>query len=84
MALQSFSIKVGVLIRSGIVYFGLMAIGFVADAEPAPGVVEGIRSIIIFTPAVVCLISAAIFLLGYKLEDRSVLQMEDEIITRKA
>jgi Na+/melibiose symporter-like transporter len=36
MALMNFSIKVGVLIRSAIVAGGLMAIGFVANADPTP------------------------------------------------
>ena len=33
---------------------------------------------------IVCLISAAVFLFGYKLEDRRVLRMEEEIVARKA
>ena len=82
MAMQSFSIKVGVLIRSGVIAFGLMAIGFVADMDATPKVVEGLRSIMIFTPVIVCLISAAIFFFGYKLEDKQVLQMEEELAAR--
>jgi len=83
MALQTFPIKVGILIRSGVIYFGLMAIGFVANTEPTPKVVEGISSIMSFTPAIACIISAGIFYFCYRLEDKRVLQMEQEISVRK-
>jgi len=84
MGLQSFSIKVGVLIRSAVVYFGLRAIGFVANTDPSAGVVEGIRSIMIFTPAAACVLAAAIFFLGYKLDDAQILRMQDDIVSRKS
>jgi Na+/melibiose symporter-like transporter len=84
MALQTFPIKVGILIRSGVITFGLMAIGFVANTEPTPKVVGGISSIMSLTPAIACLISAGIFYFGYRLEDERVLRMEEEISARKA
>jgi len=84
MGLQSFAIKVGILIRSAVVYFGLDAIGYEANTNPSAGVVEGIRSIMIFTPAAACVIAAAIFFFGYKLDDAHVLRMQDEIVARKA
>ena len=83
MALQTFPIKIGVLIRSGVITFGLMAIGFVANTEPTPKVVEGISSIISFTPAIVCIISAGLFYFGYPIEDKHILRMEKEVLTRK-
>jgi Na+/melibiose symporter-like transporter len=83
MALQTFPIKVGVLIRSGVLTFGLMAIGFVANTEPAPEVVEGIRSITSLTPAIACIISAGIFYFGYRIEDKRIMRMEEEISARK-
>ena len=82
MALQSFAIKVAILIRSGVVALGLIAIGFEANTIPSPGVIEGIRSIMIFTPAAGCILAAAVFYFGYKIEDSHVLQMQDEIVTR--
>jgi len=84
MALQTFAIKVGVLIRSGVITFGLMAIGFVANTEPTPKVVEGISAITSFTPAIACIISAGIFYFGYRIEDKHILRMEEEISARKA
>ena len=84
MALQTFPIKVGVLIRSGVIAFGLMAIGFVANTEPTPKVIEGISSIISLTPAMACIISAGIFYFGYHIEDERILRMEEEISARKA
>jgi len=84
MALQTFAIKVGVLIRSGVITFGLIAIGFVANTAPTPKVVEGISAITSFTPAIACIISAGIFFFGYSLDDERVLRMEEEISARKA
>ena len=83
MALQTFAIKLGVLIRSGVVAFGLPAIGFVANADPTPGVVEGISSITTLAPAAGCIISAVIFYFGYKIKDNHVPEMEKEIAARK-
>ncbi len=82
MALLSFPIKVGVLFRSAIVTIGLMVIGFVANEVPTPSVIDGISSIMIFTPAAVCAIAAAIFYFGYKIEDKQVLWMQEEIAAR--
>jgi GPH family glycoside/pentoside/hexuronide:cation symporter len=83
MALQTFPIKVGLLIRSGVITFGLMAIGFVANAEPTPSLIEGISSIMSFAPATVCIISAGIFYFGYLIEDKRIQRMEEEISARK-
>ena len=82
MALQTFTIKVGVLIRSGVITFGLIAIGFVANAEPTPKVIEGISSIMIYSTAVTSAIAAAVLYFGYRIEDKHVLQMQDEIAGR--
>ena len=84
MALMNFPIKVGVLIRSGVVMVGLMAIGFVADEAPAPQVSEGIASIMTLAPAAAYAIAAAIFYFGYRIDERDVVQMQEEIATRTA
>ncbi len=84
MALLNFPIKMAVLIRSAIVTLGLVAIGFVANAAPAPSVVRGISSIMTFTPAAACAIAALVFYYGYKIEDRQVVKMQEEIAARKA
>ena len=84
MALMNLPIKMGVFIRSAAVTAGLMAIGFVANAAPTPQVVEGIRSIMTLTPAVGYAIAAAIFYLGYRIDDTHVLRMQQEIAERKA
>ncbi|MDM7996602.1 MAG: MFS transporter [Acidobacteriota bacterium] len=82
MALLTLPIKIGVLIRSGVVTIGLMAIGFIANTDPAPNVVDGIRSIMIFAPAGACIIATVFFYFGYKIEDRHILQMQEEIAAR--
>jgi sugar (glycoside-pentoside-hexuronide) transporter len=84
MALLVLPIKVGLFIRSAIITVGLIAIGYVANQDPTPEVVAGIRAIMTFAPAAACAIAAIIFSLGYKIEDKTVLQMQEEIAARKA
>ena len=84
MALMNLPIKVGVLVRSAVVTAGLMAIGFVANAAPTPRVIEGISSIMTFTPAATYAIAAVIFFFGYKIDDSHVLKMQEEIAARKS
>jgi len=81
MSLQNLPIKFGVLIRSGVITIGLMSIGFVAG-KSTPEVVNGISSIMIYSPAVASAIAAAIFYFGYRIEEKDVLQMQDEIAAR--
>jgi glucuronide carrier protein len=82
MSVFNVPIKIGVFIRSGVISIGLIAIGFVANTPPTPEVVNGIRSIMMFAPAASCILAAAIFYFGYKIEDRQVLQMQEEIDQR--
>jgi Na+/melibiose symporter-like transporter len=83
MALLNFPIKLAILVRSAVVTVGLVAIGFVANAAPTPKVVDGISSIMTLAPAAACAIAAAVFYYGYKIEDKAVVQMQDEIAARK-
>jgi Na+/melibiose symporter-like transporter len=46
-------------------------------------VVEGISSIMTFMPAAVSAIAAIIFYYGYRIEDKKILQVQDEIAARK-
>jgi GPH family glycoside/pentoside/hexuronide:cation symporter/glucuronide carrier protein len=84
MALGNFQLKLGILIRSAVITTGLVAIGFVANTVPTPSVINGISSIMIFTPAAACAIAAIVFYYGYKIEDRHILEMQDEINARRA
>ena len=79
MALINLPIKLGVLIRSAVVSSGLILIGYVANVEAAPEVVSGIASLITFSNAAVCLLSAVIFFLGYKLKDEDIARMQAEL-----
>ncbi len=83
MALMNLSIKVGVLIRSAIVTFGLMAIGFVANSTPAARVTEGLSSIMTLGPAAAYALAAVILYFGYKIRETDVLRMQEEIAARK-
>ncbi len=84
MALLNLPIKVGVLIRGAVLTVGLMAIGFVANATPTPRVTEGIHSIMTLAPALGYAVAAVIFYFGYKLDDKRVFEMQEEIAARKA
>jgi Na+/melibiose symporter-like transporter len=82
MSLLTLPLKFGLLIRSGIIMVGLMTIGFVANTTPTTEVVNGISSIMIYSPAVTSAIAAAIFYFGYRIEEKDVVQMQDEITAR--
>ncbi len=83
MALMILPLKMGLLIRNALITGGLMAIGYIANQEPSPEVVAGIRMLMTFVPAAACVLAAVIFSLGYKIEDKNVLKMQDEIIGRR-
>ena len=83
MSLLTMPLKFGLLIRSGIINVGLMTIGFVANTTPTPEVANGINSIMIFSPAITCAIAAVVFYFGYRIEDKHVVQMQDEIAARQ-
>jgi Na+/melibiose symporter-like transporter len=82
MSLLTLPVKFGLLIRSGIIALGLISIGFIANTTPTPEVIKGISSIMIYSPAVAAAIAGAVFYFGYRIEDKHVLQMQDEIAAR--
>lgn len=84
MALMNFPIKLGVLIRSSVLMLSLMAIGFVANETPTLRVIEGIGFIMTIGPAATYAISAVIFFFGYRIEEKDVLDMQEEIASRTA
>jgi GPH family glycoside/pentoside/hexuronide:cation symporter/glucuronide carrier protein len=84
MALTAFSAKIGVLLRSAVIGLGLLSIQYVANAVPTPRVVGGIRSLMTLAPAAACAIAAIVFYYGYKIEDKQILQMQNEIAARTA
>ena len=79
MALLTLPIKVAILLRAAIISVGLMAIGFIANTAPTQNIVDGISSIMIFSPAVASAIAAATFYFGYGIEDKHILHMQEEI-----
>ena len=81
MSLLTLPVKLGLLIRAGIMNVGLMSIGFAAG-KSTPEVVNGISSIMIFSPAVAAAIAGAVFYFGYRIEEKQILQMQDEIAAR--
>ena len=82
MALLTLPIKVGLFLRAQIIALGLVAIGFIANTVPAPNVVRGISYIMIIAPAAASAVAAAIFYFGYKIDDKHILRMQDEIAAR--
>jgi GPH family glycoside/pentoside/hexuronide:cation symporter len=83
MALLILPLKTGLLIRNALITGGLMTIGFVANQDPSPQVVAGIRNLMTLVPAGACVLASVIFLLGYKIEDKDIVRMQDEISARK-
>ncbi|MEJ2110711.1 MAG: MFS transporter [Acidobacteriota bacterium] len=83
MALLILPLKVGLLIRNALITGGLKAIGFIPNQDPSPEVVTGIKTLMTFVPVVACVLAAVIFLLGYKINDKDVLKMQDDIDARK-
>ena len=69
-------------LRSVILSVGLAAIGFVANTTPTPLVVSGISSMITLIPAAACILAAVIFYFGYRLDDKQILRMQEEIASR--
>jgi Na+/melibiose symporter-like transporter len=84
MSLLTLPIKVGVLLRSAVITMGLTAIGFVANTVPTEKVVSGISSIMIFSPAIASAVAAAVFYFSYRIEDKDVVKMQEEIRSRAA
>jgi Na+/melibiose symporter-like transporter len=84
LGLSVLSVKLGLLIRNAIVAVALPAIGYVANANPSQGVVNGLRSIMTLGSAAACIIGVIVFYYGYRIEDSNVLQMQEEIAARKA
>jgi Na+/melibiose symporter-like transporter len=82
MSLLMLPVKLGLLIRSGIINLGLISIGFIAKEVPTPDVVSGINSIMIYSPAIASVLAGVIFYFGYRIEDKDVLKMQDEIAAR--
>ncbi len=84
MALSNFPIKLSILIRSATITMGLTAIGFVANATPSRGVVNGITNMMTLIPASACILAAVFFYFGYKIEDKDIMLMQNEIASRIA
>jgi len=82
MALSNLPIKLSMLIRSATLTLGLTAIGFEANANPSPAVIDGITNIMTLIPAAACALAAVTFYFGYKMEDKQVMKMQDEIAAR--
>ena len=82
MSLLVLPIKLSLLIRTGIVTVGLMVIGYDAGTTPTHEVVNGISSIMIFSPAIASALAAVIFYFGYRIDEKQVQKMQEEIAAR--
>ena len=82
MSLLMLPVKFGLLIRYGIMNVGLIIIGYVANVTPTPEVVNGISSIMIYAPAIMSALAGIIFYLGYRIDEKDVVRMQDEIAAR--
>jgi len=82
MALLTLPIKVGILVRAEVIGIGFMVIGYVPNTVPSQIVVEGMGTIMYFAPAEASALGAIVFYLGYRIDDKHILQMQNEIAVR--
>ncbi|NLA76197.1 MAG: hypothetical protein GX846_12125, partial [Deltaproteobacteria bacterium] len=82
MSMMMLPIKFGLLIGRGIIMTGLVMIGYVGGAEPTPEIARGISTIMIYAPAITSLLAAAIFYLGYRIKDKDIVRMQNELAAR--
>ena len=54
-----------------------------SNTKPTTQVIEGIRAIMTLAPAAGYALAAVIFYFGYKIDEKHVLHMQDEIAARK-
>ncbi len=82
MSMMMLPIKFGLLIGRGILISGLAFIGYVGGAVPTEKIISGISVIMIYTPAVTTLLAAVIFYLGYRIGEKDITRMQEEIAAR--
>lgn len=84
MSMLNIPIKFGSMIKSLILPLGLAAIGYVAGAETTPEVAKGIATIMCLVSGICVLLSCVIILTGYKLSEKRVDEMTEEIQRRQS
>ena len=84
MSMLNVPIKVGAILRSVILGAGLAAAGYVAEAAVTSEMVTGISALMNLYPAIFLIITIVIFGIGYRLSDKKISQMTEEIQQRKA
>lgn len=82
MSMMMLPIKFGLLIGRGIIISGLAMIGYIGGAEPTPEVANGIRTIMIYAPAITSILAAIIFYLGYRIKDKDIVRMQEELVAK--
>lgn len=83
MSMMMMPLKLGILAGRGILISGLSIIGYVIGAETQTiEVVNGISNIMIYTSAITCILAAIIFYLGYRIGEKDIVKMQEEIAAR--
>jgi Na+/melibiose symporter-like transporter len=83
MSMMMLPLKFGILAGRGILITGLAIIGYVVGAaEQTLEVANGISAIMIYTSAITSILAAVIFYLGYRIGEKDVVRMQDEIAAR--
>jgi GPH family glycoside/pentoside/hexuronide:cation symporter len=78
MSMMMLPIKFGLLIGRGILITGLAIIGYVGGAEQTQQVANSISAIMIYTPFITSILAAVIFYLGYRINEKDIMRMQDE------
>lgn len=81
-SIYQLSIKIAAVLSTSVAAFGLGLIGLQSGAAPTPEVIEGIKSLAMFFPAGVSLISI-LAMLCYNINEKKLPEMREEVAARK-
>jgi Na+/melibiose symporter-like transporter len=81
MAIYNFPLKFALAISSGLVGYGLAAVGYVANADPTPQMVSSINFIVTLGPAILAAL-AIIIMHFYKLDEKKVADIKQSLANK--
>ena len=84
MSLSILPVKLGIMVKSFIISAFLVSVNYSATATDTSAYPDKFRTLFLLVPAVICLLAAVVNLLGYRLNEAKVAEMQGEITSRKA
>lgn len=83
MSLSVMPVKLGITAKSFIISAFLVGINYSATATDTSAYPDTFRALFLLVPAVICLVAAVLHLLIYRLPEKEVVRMQQEIDARK-